>query len=250
MSSLTRDELVAWKENPMQVDHEAHEEACSDGFVYLNDGSAARCPVCDWQRHREKLLVEMERAGISRRYLLTEWSKLEMTPMFSRLKEAVAKIGEVLESGMSAVFTGPPGTGKSTAAALMARAAIERGHTAHMANIGRISALVRSGYDGDGDGWTEAGAIEWLATPDLLVLDDLGAGETREGSHELKLLYLALEQRQANGLIAVVTTNLSEDALRDRLGERVMNRLMPYKVFRFGGKNYRRHRAASWPGLE
>ena len=246
VNELTTERLAEWKEDPAAVPDEEHDAICDSGFVYLPDGAAAICPVCAWRKERDRLLKEMEQAGISRRYLQTEWSDLEIRSPFPAIKKAGDSIKQVLRSGTSAIFTGPPGTGKSTAAALLARAAIERGHSAHMGNIGRVSALVRARYDGE-EGWSEAQAIRWLSSPDLLVLDDLGAGETREGTHEVKILYLALEERQANDRITVVTTNLPEDHLRDRLGERVMNRLMPYKVFRFGGKNYRRQKAAGWP---
>ena len=121
---------------------------------------------------------------------------------------------------------------------MIAKTAIRSGLNARVVNIGRLCVDVRRGYSDQG--LTESAALESLGTTDFLILDDLGAGETRNATLENRLLYLALEERQNRRLPTIITSNLEPDALVTKLGSRLLNRLQPLTVLEVNhGRNFR-----------
>src|SRR5690606_27474052 len=124
-------------------------------------------------------------------------------------------------------------------AVLLARAALDADASVAIENVGRAAMRIRADY-GNNNGETEAYVVEKLSGVDFLVLDDVGAGEAGEGKLELRLLYFITEARQSARKSTVITTNLDAKGLRDFLGARVANRLMPLEVFAFThGRNFR-----------
>lgn len=209
---------------------------CEQGWTY-DSGQAERCPDCDAADERAWLAARLTQSGVAPRYLDVTWDDLEMVDPLPAIK--AVSIRDVLESGHNAAFAGPPGTGKTQAAVLLARAAVNTGASAAIENIGRAAMRVRAGYDQPG-GETEADVVRRLSDVAFLVLDDVGAGEAGEGKLELRLLYFITEARQSARRPTVITTNLEPKGLRDFLGARVANRLMPLEVFAFThGRNFR-----------
>lgn len=213
---------------------EAHE--CEQGWIY-DSGEAVRCADCDAADERAWLATRLTHSGVAPRYLDVTWDDLELVDPLPAIK--AVSIRDVLASGHNAAFAGPPGTGKTQAAVLLARAAVNAGASAAIENIGRAAMRVRAGYDQPG-GETEADVVRRLSDVAFLVLDDVGAGEAGEGKLELRLLYFITEARQSARKPTVITTNLEPKGLRDFLGARVANRLMPLEVFAFThGRNFR-----------
>lgn len=201
------------------------------------------CPKCKSARdleHRAASVRKLiESSGIGNRYYDTTWDDLEIVKPLGDLQAATERITDIIRAGHSLILCGSPGTGKTQAAVLLIRAAIEAGHTAALANIGRVGMEIRAGYDNQ-NGITEAGETKRLADVDLLVFDDLGAGEAGDAKIERRLLYFVAEARQNARKPTIVTSNLTATELRDFLGERVMNRLMPAEVMAFNhGRNFR-----------
>lgn len=224
--------------------HEAHELHCRAGWIDAQkpDGytEALRCPLCERQASAEALRLAIQASGIGERYLEVEWSDLQLVEPLPALKAASERIGEVIASGHSALLAGPPGTGKTQAATLLLKAAIAGGFSARIANIGHTAMNVRAGYDAPDRGDNEAAVVARLSSPDLLVIDDIGAGEAGEGKLELRILYFVLEARQNARRSTVLTSNLTPKDVTAFLGARIMNRLMPLQVFAFAhGKNFR-----------
>ncbi|CAM4425720.1 hypothetical protein DEMA109039_19065 [Deinococcus marmoris] len=100
---------------------------------------------------------------------------------------------------------------------------------------------MRDGYgDRSGNALKESKALKRLSTPDLLVIDDLGAGETDSASVERRLLFLALDQRQMHRKPTVITSNLSPAELAAIFGGRIMARLQPLTIVHVNHrKNFR-----------
>lgn len=211
---------------------------CSSGWIHEAEGSR-RCPICAAKDAEARLAKQLAGSGIGDRYLGTEWADLELVEPLATIRRAAERLPEILAAGHSAVLTGNPGSGKTQAAVLLAKACIRGGGTARVANIGRLAMDVRAAYD-HRDGPTEAAVVDQLAGVDLLVLDDVGAGEAGAAQVEQRLLYFVTEARQNARRSTIVTTNLSADRLKERIGDRVMNRLMPLRVFAFThGRNFR-----------
>lgn len=224
-----------------------HDTHCGGyGSFKVMDGSydvRYLCPLCKTDRDRAELAAkvqkQVEASGIGPRYWDTTWDDLEIVKPLGDLRAASERITDIIRAGHSLILCGSPGTGKSQAAVLLIRAAIEAGHTATIVNIGRVGMEIRASYDEPG-GITEAGETKRLAAVDLLVFDDLGAGEAGDAKIERRLLYFVAEARQNARRPTIVTSNLTATELRDFLGERVMNRLMPAEVMAFNhGRNFR-----------
>ena len=74
-----------------------------------------------------------------------------------------------------------------------------------------------------GDRRVEARAL--LVTPGLLVLDDLGTEYAKVGGFLDATLDEIVWYREANLLPTLITTNLTPDGMRDRLSDRIVDRL-------------------------
>lgn len=216
-----------------ESDHE-----CEDGWIYTDEG-AMRCDVCKRAEEQAATVTRMTTAGIPSRYMTITWNDLELLEPLPAIRAASSRISEIVASGHNAVFAGNPGTGKTQAACLLIRAAAEAGYSAALENIGRAAMRIRADYGADA-GETEAALTQRLSSVDLLVLDDVGAGEAGEGKLELRLLYFITEARQSAQRPTVITTNLTAEQLRAFLRDRIANRLMPLEVFAFKhGRNFR-----------
>jgi DNA replication protein DnaC len=238
----TAQDFTHWQLAPDLVSDDEHRELCQVGYVEVQEGLYAqmlRCPVCSYRTELEKTRAAIERSGIGARYWGLEWDDLETPDPLPRLRDSCGRIGEIIAAGHSLVLTGGPGGGKTQCAVLAIKAAIRAGHTAHLDNLGRLSVEVRESYSGDG-GLSEAGVVRHLSGVDLLVLDDLGAGETANAEVERRVLYLVLETRQNAAKPTIVTTNLTQGELARTVGARILNRLQPMATVEFRhGKNFR-----------
>lgn len=240
-----RSHYALWELSPETVSGDEH-RGCSGGYLTIQDGSYERllaCPVCAYHRGVEaelqRVKLSIERSGIGARYLALEWDDLEMLEPLPRVRAGSEKIGEIIKAGHSLLLYGAPGSGKTAGAVLTVKAAIKAGHSARIENLGRLASEIRGGYNG-GTGKQEIDVVRELSAVDLLVLDDIGAGETANAEVEKRVLYLVMEARQNGGKPTVITTNLSQNDLVNVVGVRIMNRLQPLTMLAFKhGKNFR-----------
>jgi DNA replication protein DnaC len=220
-----------------------HDEHCDFGSIRVRSGNYEQslpCPHCEEERRLGRFKRDLLSAGVGERYMSVTWDDLELVEPLPALKSASARISDIIRAGHSLVLAGPPGTGKTQSAVLLVRDAITAGHTALMVNIGRTAMEVRAGYKEKEPDTNEKHETHRMISADLLVLDDVGAGEAGDAKVEKRLLYFVTEARQNARKPTIVTSNLNAAQVRDFLGDRIMNRLMPVEVVNFThGRNFR-----------
>ncbi|WP_034340263.1 ATP-binding protein [Deinococcus misasensis] len=232
----------AWRASPLSISQKDHDRICMGGFVDVQkaDGvtASAKCPMCEFQRSQQDFVRKLRTAGVGERYLNVEWDDLDLSePIFQRIRKACGNIDRIVREGRSLILWGKPGLGKTQMSVLIGKAALRAGYSVHLVNLGRVACMVR---DYESAELSEAQAVAMMASADLLLLEDLGAGESDKLKVERRLLYLALEERMNNNRPTIITTNCTVPELTDVYGARIMHRLQPCQMLEVNHKtNFR-----------
>jgi DNA replication protein DnaC len=137
------------------------------------------------------------------------------------VRRYVREISEHLNTGKGLWIQGDVGTGKTTLAMLVSKAALDAGRSVAIYSLPRLLNLLRESMDSEG------GMLDFmdrLTAVDLLHLDDLGA--ENQTDWVLEQLYSIVNSRYEAERAIVATTNLMPDQLSERLGSRTVSRLV------------------------
>jgi len=137
------------------------------------------------------------------------------------VRRYVQDIEQNLERGKGLWIEGDVGTGKTTLAMLVSKAALDAGRSVAIYSLPRLLSLLRESMASD------AGLLDFLdrlGAVDLLHIDDLGAENRTDWV--LEQLYSIVNARYESQRAIVATTNLMPDALAERLGARTVSRLV------------------------
>jgi DNA replication protein DnaC len=145
-------------------------------------------------------------------------------PVFRTVKEFVAAIDERLAQGQGLWLMGDVGTGKTTLAMLVSKAAVEAGNTVAIYSLPRLLSRIRRTYDAEAGEQSYLEFFERLTEVDLLHIDDLGA--EKRSDWVLEQLYAIVNERYETQRSVVVTTNLSQEKLEQQIGSRTVSRLV------------------------
>lgn len=133
-------------------------------------------------------------------------------------------IGERLAGGQGLWLMGSVGTGKTTLAMLVSKAALEAGHSVAIYSLPDLLRDIRRTFGDLPGAPSHDEFFERLTSVDLLHLDDLGAEKSSEWV--LEELYSLINRRYEDQRSVVVTTNLDQDELKRQIGERTVSRLV------------------------
>jgi DNA replication protein DnaC len=137
------------------------------------------------------------------------------------IRRYVRAIGKQLDSGKGLWIQGNVGTGKTTLAMLVSKAALDAGRSVAIYSLPRLLNLLRESMQADGG---ILDLLDRLSAVDLLHIDDLGAESSTDWV--LEQLYSIVNSRYEAERAIVATTNLMPDELSDRLGARTVSRLV------------------------
>jgi DNA replication protein DnaC len=195
---------------------ESDEAACPygecDGSTWLidEDTNESRPCRCRDQRVRRAASGGIG-TGIGRRFLEVSFDRepiVSLDPIVLRQVRAfVRSIGENLDAGRGLWFDGTVGTGKTSLAILVAKAAKDAGRSYAVYPVPRLLAEIKRTFDRDASD-TYLGFFRRLCTVDVLVLDDLGAEKQTEWV--LEQLYSIVNERWQDRRAIVVTTNIPD----------------------------------------
>jgi DNA replication protein DnaC len=137
------------------------------------------------------------------------------------IRRYVRAIGEQLDSGKGLWIQGNVGTGKTTLAMLVSKAALDAGRSVAIYSLPRLLNLLRESMQSDGG---ILDLLDRLSAVDLLHVDDLGAENSTDWV--LEQLYSIVNARYEAQRAIVATTNLMPDELSNRIGARTVSRLV------------------------
>ncbi|MGV1049737.1 MAG: ATP-binding protein [Solirubrobacterales bacterium] len=128
-----------------------------------------------------------------------------------------------LEQGRGLWLFGDTGTGKTTLAMLISKAALEAGRTVAIYSLPKLLARIRRTYDSEPGGDSYLSFFERLTSVDLLHIDDLGA--EKRSDWVLEQLYALVNERYESQRSMLITTNLGHIELEEQIGARTVSRL-------------------------
>ena len=117
-------------------------------------------------------------------------------------------IDDRLDEGEGLWLMGDVGTGKTTLAMLVSKAAVEAGRTVAIYSLPRLLSRIRRTYDAEAGEQSYGEFFERLTQVDLLHIDDLGA--EKRSDWVLEQLYSIVNERYESQRSVVVTTNLDQ----------------------------------------
>jgi DNA replication protein DnaC len=135
----------------------------------------------------------------------------------------VEDLDERLREGRGLWLFGDTGTGKTSLAMLISKAALEAGKTVAIYSLPKLLARIRRTYDSAPGGDSYLSFFEQLTSVDLLHLDDLGA--EKRSDWVLEQLYALVNERYEAQRSIVITTNLQHEELEEQIGPRTVSRL-------------------------
>jgi DNA replication protein DnaC len=146
---------------------------------------------------------------------------------------------ENLKSGRGLFITGTVGTGKThLVVAIVDYIArlLKRKGSFKIIFVTAIDLLSEIKYSYDKNNTEDI--INNFETCNLLIIDDLGIEKTTDWTHEL--FYKIIDSRYSNLLPVIITTNLTDIEIKDKLSERIISRIYEMcKGIKLAGKDYR-----------
>jgi DNA replication protein DnaC len=197
-----------------------------DGSGFLYDEETNTAYDC---RCRPQLVAYAKARSLSavipRRYRDTSFDRPPVTEIDSHVVAATRRfateIEQQLDAGRGLWFMGPVGTGKTTLAMLVSKAALRAGRSVAIFSLPRLLNEIRDTHRAER---SHLDLLDRLTAVDLLHIDDIGAERTNEWV--LEELYSIVNARYEDQRSVVITTNiLDRDALCEQITERTVSRL-------------------------
>jgi DNA replication protein DnaC len=194
------------------------------GFVFDEDTNTA----FDCRCRRQRVALAKARslsAVIPRRYRDVAFDRPPVTEIDPQVVTATHRyadaINDKLDAGRGLWFMGPVGTGKTTLAMLVSKAALKAGRSVAIYSLPRLLNEIRDTHRAER---SHLDLLDRLIGVDLLHIDDVGAERTTDWV--LEELYSIINGRYEDQRAVVITTNiLDREALCEQITERTVSRL-------------------------
>lgn len=200
-------------------------ECDGSGWILTEAGEALSCRCRDRRIRRSRM--HGVASVIPPRYRGVSFDRPPVTEMdrtaVDAVRRYVADLDENLARGASVWLMGDVGTGKTTLAMLIAKAALEKGHSVAIYSLPKLMARIRRTYQAEPGEDDYLAFFERLTSIDLLHLDDLGA--QRDTDWVTEQLYSIINQRYEDGRAVTVTSNVLPPEAAEQIGDRTVSRL-------------------------
>jgi DNA replication protein DnaC len=195
------------------------------GWIEVDDLTARPCQ-CRALKAKRKQSRRLG-TGIPKRFRGVGFDRqpiADMDPALTReIRQFVRDVDGNLDKGRGLWLFGDVGTGKTSLAMLVSKAALEAGRSVAIYSMPRLLSDIKETYE-DNSERSYMQLFERLVGVDLLHIDDLGAEKRTDWV--LEQLYSIINERWQEQRSIVVTTNLVDvDELRAQIGPRTVSRL-------------------------
>lgn len=153
------------------------------------------------QLEQEKRLKRYARAGIRKRFIDAD------TPCEPYVQQVL--------TGNGLYIYGKVGSGKTYLASAIAKQLMDQGKQVMFLPTVEVMTMIRATYDDHAQ--SEEAVLHKLCTCDVLVLDDLGKENQSQSGWVESILFRIVNQRYADMLPIIITTQFSSEALIKRL---------------------------------
>ena len=214
----------------------------------LNKPWWTNCPSCDsqWQADADRsteailggltakqaaIIARREAANVPKRFTeATVWNwQHGMDPqrkVWNWARDFCQNFQLSVETGLSAIFYGVTGTGKTHLAIGILQHVTEKGGTGYYTTVMDMLGRIKSTYSRNADE-SEDQVIRFLSSVDLLVIDEVG--RQMDTCYETAQLFRLLEKRHRELKPTLLVSNMGLAELKAFLGEPIVDR------FREGG---------------
>jgi DNA replication protein DnaC len=194
------------------------------GFIYNEETNTA----FDCRCRRHQIAHNQARAlsaVIPRRYRDVAFDRPPVTeidrPVVAHVRRFADRIDSQLDAGRGLWFMGPVGTGKTTLAMLVSKAAAKAGRSVAIYSLPRLLNEIRDTHRAER---SHVDLLDRLTAVDLLHIDDVGAERTTDWV--LEELYSIVNSRYEDEKSIVITTNITDrEELQDQITARTVSRL-------------------------
>ena len=147
-------------------------------------------------------------------------TNMEPRRVIEEVRSFANRIDDHLDAGRGLWFMGPPGTGKTTLAIAVSKAALKAGRSVAIYSLPRLLREIRRTFDTG----SSLNLFEQLVGVDLLHIDDVGAEQTTPWV--LEELYSIVNGRYEEQRSMIITTNIIDrDELCTQITARTVSRL-------------------------
>jgi DNA replication protein DnaC len=197
-----------------------------DGDGLLFDAATNTAYDC---RCRPQIIARRKASSLSamipRRYRHVAFERppvteIEPRPVVEAVRSFVGRIDDHLDAGRGLWIMGPVGTGKTTLAMLVSKAALDAGRSVAIYSLPRLLNEIRDTHRPER---SHLDLLDRLSAVDLLHIDDVGA--ERSTDWVLEELYSIVNARYEDQRSIVITTNLEYDDLCTQISPRTTSRL-------------------------
>jgi DNA replication protein DnaC len=195
------------------------------GWIVDDEANTARPCRCRGQLISRRKARQLS-AVIPRKYKDVSFDRNPVAQMpdvvVRPIRAYVRGLDDNLDEGRGLWLFGEVGTGKTTLAMLVAKAALESGRSVAIYSMPRLLNEIRRTYD-EGSDSNYIQLLDRLAEVDLLHIDDVGA--EKSSAWVLEQLYAIVNARYEAQRSMTITTNLENDELIEQIGNRTVSRL-------------------------
>ena len=162
---------------------------------------------------------------VPRKYRDVSFDRFPVTeiapPIVREVRRFTDQIDARVDAGRGIWFVGDTGTGKTTLAMLVSKAAMEANRTVAIYSLPRLMNLLRDAIESENG---LLGLLDRLASVDVLHLDDLGVEHRTDWA--IEQLYTIVNTRYEDQRSLILTSNVEAEDLKDQIGLRTYSRII------------------------